>query len=375
MRIVEYRFPMALDVGTTTLGGSQRWELYRVLSEPARLRLLALAAEEELGIGELAELLGESQPNVSRHAATLKGLGLLTVRREGTRAFVRVSGTALADAVVGDALESGRALVRADGSLARVAGVVREREASAREFFARPRERERVDGLDDTVLAYVATLSTLLPARGLAVDAGTGDGGLLDVLAPSFDRVVAIDRSPAQLEAARARVAQRGFRNVELLAGELGDPAVSERLAGKADVVFAARILHHAPRPGDLVRRLAELCKPAGDDGPGGALLVLDYAAHDDEAMRDEADVWLGFEPHELLGFARAAGLEGARVSPVPPALRGRGTDAHLAWQVLVARRGAEAAHRGRPRHQEEPSAPAALSDTKTKKGPRARKH
>lgn len=357
---------MAIELTPAALGGSQRWELYRVLSEPARLRLLALAAEEELGIGELAELLGESQPNVSRHAATLKGLGLLTVRREGTRAFVRVPGAALADAVVGDALESGRALVRADGSLARVAGVVREREASAREFFSRPRERERVDGVDETALAYVATLSTLLPARGLAVDAGTGDGGLLDVLAPSFDRVVAIDRSPAQLEAARARVAQRGFRNVELLAGELGDPAVSERLAGKADVVFAARILHHAPRPGELVRRLAELCRPAGD-APGGALLVLDYAAHDDEAMRDEADVWLGFEAHELVSFARAAGLEGARVSPVPAALRGHGRDAHLAWQVLVARRGAASAAAARMT-PEGPSAAPALSDTKKKK-------
>lgn len=64
----------------------------RAPSEPARLRLLALAAEEELGIGELAELLGESQPNVSPARRHAEGLGLLAVRREGTRAFVRVSG-------------------------------------------------------------------------------------------------------------------------------------------------------------------------------------------------------------------------------------------------------------------------------------------
>ncbi len=362
MRIVEYITAMAFDVTPTALGGSHRWELYRVLSEPARLRLLALAAEEELGIGELAELLGESQPNVSRHAASLKAVGLLSVRREGTRAFVRVSSSALADAVVGDALESGRALVRADGSLARVAVVVREREASAREFFARPSARSTLaDGLDATVLAYVATLSTLLPARALAVDAGTGDGGLLDVLSPSFERVVAIDRSMAQLEAARARVAQRGFRNVELLSGELGDKAITERLAGKADVVFAARILHHAPRPAELVRRLAELCRPAADSGPGGALLVLDYASHEDESMRDEADVWLGFEPHELLGFARAAGLTGARVSAVAPPFRGRGKDAHLPWQVLVGRRGASGV-----------GAPVAAGDPKKKRGARS---
>src|SRR5579859_2354285 len=84
-----------------------RWELYRVLSEPVRLRLLALAAEEELAIGELAELLGESQPNVSRHVAPLKQAGLVAVRKQGTRALVRVDATAVEDPVVRDALASG----------------------------------------------------------------------------------------------------------------------------------------------------------------------------------------------------------------------------------------------------------------------------
>ncbi|MDB4947293.1 MAG: Transcriptional regulator, ArsR family / Methyltransferase fusion, partial [Labilithrix sp.] len=87
-----------------------RWELYRVLAEPVRLRLLALAAEDELAIGELAGLLGESQPNVSRHLTPLKQAGLVLVRREGTRALVRIAEAAAADPVVADALASGRAL-------------------------------------------------------------------------------------------------------------------------------------------------------------------------------------------------------------------------------------------------------------------------
>jgi ArsR family transcriptional regulator len=115
-----------------------RWELYRVLSEPARLRMLALAAEEELSIGELADLLDESQPNVSRHAAALRQAGLLSDRREGTRTLVRVAPEAARDAVVADALGSGRALCERDGSLARIAEVVRAREAAAHEFFERP---------------------------------------------------------------------------------------------------------------------------------------------------------------------------------------------------------------------------------------------
>src|SRR5436853_7160492 len=113
----------------------KRWELYRLLSEPVRLQLLALAAEEELAIGELAELLGESQPNVSRHAAPLKQAGLLAVRKQGTRALVRLDDGAGEDPVVRDALESGRALCEEDGSLARIGDVLRARDAVAREFF------------------------------------------------------------------------------------------------------------------------------------------------------------------------------------------------------------------------------------------------
>src|SRR5215472_4670494 len=106
---------------------SHRWELYRLLSEPIRLRLLALASQEELSIGELAELLGEGQPNVSRHAAALRHAGLLRDRREGTRTLVHLTTEAARDAVVADALASGRALCGRDGSLARVADVLRQR--------------------------------------------------------------------------------------------------------------------------------------------------------------------------------------------------------------------------------------------------------
>src|SRR6516162_7494419 len=132
---------------------SERWELYRVLSEPLRLRLLALAAEEELSIGELAELLGESQPNVSRHAAALRQAGLLADRREGTRTLVRVAPEAARDPVVADALGSGRTLCERDGSLARIAQVVRTREAAAHEFFERP-GRSKVDATPAEFGAY-----------------------------------------------------------------------------------------------------------------------------------------------------------------------------------------------------------------------------
>jgi ArsR family transcriptional regulator len=315
-----------------------RWELYRVLAEPVRLRLLALAAEEELAIGELAGLLGESQPNVSRHLTPLKQAGLVLVRREGTRGLVRIAEAAAADPVVADALASGRALCEADGSLLRIAQVLRDRDQVAKEFFESrddgraSAKREMPDALDASA-AYVAALARLLPNRALAVDAGTGDGALLDVLAPSFERVVAVDRSGAQLDRARARVARRGYTNVSLLKAELGAPELREHVGAGADVVFASRLLHHAPRPVDLVRQLAQLA------APGGAVLIVDYGRHDDESMRDEADLWLGFDAAELKRFAREAGLEGAEVIKLPSAWCGKGKDAHLPWQVMVSRR------------------------------------
>ena len=116
-----------------------RLELYKVLAEPMRLRLLALAAEEELAIGELAELLGESQPNVSRHVGSLRRLGLLAERRQGPRVMVRLDDAARADPVVADALSAGRELCEPDGTLAAVAELVRRRDSAAREFFASTR--------------------------------------------------------------------------------------------------------------------------------------------------------------------------------------------------------------------------------------------
>jgi ArsR family transcriptional regulator len=311
---------------------SPRWELYRVLSEPIRLRLLALAADEELAVGELAELLGESQPNISRHAGTLKQAGLLVMRKEGTRTLLQLRADAALDPVVLDALTSGRALCEADGSRARVAEVVRARDTLVREFFARPGESSVARPAPE-LGAYVRMLSPILPRAGVAVDAGTGDGGLLDVLAPIYDRVIAVDRSEAQLARARERVALRRFENVVFTLGELDSPEVCAAVGEGADAVFAARLLHHAARPAFVVAQLAKLCHP------GGSVVVLDYVHHDDEAMRDQADVWLGFRKSELEGFARAAGLEQPRVQAVPAILNGKGPDAHLTWQVLVARK------------------------------------
>jgi ArsR family transcriptional regulator len=316
----------------------ERWELYRVLSEPVRLRLLALAAEEELAIGELAELLGESQPNISRHTSPLRQAGLVAVRKQGTRTLVRLADGARTDAVVADALASGRALCEKGGSLARVADVIAARDEASREFFAQAQD-DRANGelgAPDELRAYLSALAPLMPHRALAVDAGCGDGGLLDVLSPIFARVVAFDRAQAQLARARRRIAARGYTNVDLVEGDLASARVHELCDGRADAVFAVRVLHHAPQPGMVVRQLGDLARPRG------AVVVLDYARHEDESMRRQADLWLGFEPAELTRFAHDAGLDEAHVARVPAPRSG--PDSHLPWQALIAKKKAACA-------------------------------
>lgn len=313
-------------------GSETRWQLYRLLSDPVRLRLLALAAEEELSVGELAELLGEAQPNVSRHAAPLRQAGLLCDRRQGTRTLVRLSDEAARDAVVVDALAAGRQLCAAEGSLAKVAEVVASRDARTREFFSQPGDGEV--GLSPELPLYLSAFARLIADRGLAVDAGTGDGVLLDLLAPIYDRVVAIDRSTAQLERARQRVRAHGYTNVTLIEDQIDGDRVRAAVGGGADLVLAVRVLHHAPRPKAALKDLTELARP------GGKILVIDYARHEDERMSEQqADVWLGFSEQELSSFAAAARLEQVSVGPAPLRLPRVGVDAHLPCLTLLGTR------------------------------------
>ncbi len=316
-----------------------RIELFRLLSDEERLQILALCDEEELSVGELALLLKDSQPQISRKVAPLKQAGLLEARRDGTRTFLKTRGGEAGDPVLGDALQEGRRLCLKDGSLARVPEVVAAREEGGRALFeeqpaARPSPASEL--ASPAWLAHLSAFSLLLPARALAVDVGTGDGVLLDVLAPMYGRVIAVDRSPAQLAVAARRVASRGFTNVSLFQGSYDDVSLVERVeaAGGADLVFASRTLHHASRPAQALKGFARLLKR------GGQLVLLDYLPHDDDRMREaHGDAWLGFSPRELVGHLQAAGLEITGESSIPAAFHREGPDAHLDWHVIVARR------------------------------------
>jgi ArsR family transcriptional regulator len=123
---------------------------------------------------------------------------------------------------------------------------------------------------------------------------------------------------------------------VNVIEADLGSPEIAQAVGGGADLVVAARVLHHAPRPKSALAELAELVRP------GGKLLVIDYARHEDAGMTEtQADVWLGFSKGELRGFAEAAKLSEVHVRELPAGFVRQGPDSHIQWLTLLATRGA----------------------------------
>lgn len=317
----------------TAANAPSRMELFRLFTEEGRLQVLALCAEEALTVTELAHLLKDSQPQISRRVTALREAGLLDGRRDGARVFLRT--TPPDDVVVSEAIAEGRRLCVADGSLTRLPAVVAAREDTAVKLF----EAAAAGAVEPSTpehLAHLAALAPLLPGQRLAVDVGTGDGLVLDVLAPLYQRVIAVDRSQAQLAKVAERVVARGFHHISLFPGSFDDAALVERVdaAGGADLVLAARTLHHAARPGQAVAAFARLLKR------GGHLIVLDYVAHQDDRLRTEhGDVWAGFSAKTMLQLFTDAGLRPTAEVPIPAHYHPVGPDAQLTWHAWTAQK------------------------------------
>jgi len=307
MRMMEYISLVSL---------APRADLFRLLGDEDRLRLLALCAEEELTVGELATLLGESQPQVTKKSQPLREVGLLSARRDGTRTLLRAQVDH--DAVIDAALEEGRLLCSKDGSLSRVAGMVAQREELSRRFFDDLGGPIDPMPVQSELLGWLPILAPLLPGRALAIDVGTGEGTLLPLLSPLYERVVAIDRSASRLARCSAAIAAWGLPNVRLREGDVEDPGLAEDIdqRGGADLVVMARVLHHAARPQDAIASATRLLRA------GGHLVVVDYLPHDHESMREQGDVWLGFEPAKLRAWLEASALDSIIAQPMPGPLR-----------------------------------------------------
>ncbi len=312
-----------------------RADLFRLLGDEDRLRLLALCAEEELTVGELALLMDESQPQITKKTQPLREVGLLASRRDGTRTLLKAE--LQTDVVVDAAVTEGRRLCSKDGSLAKVARVVAQREELAKKLFDEHVHEAPAPALDSLLVGWLPILAPLLPGRALAIDAGTGEGALLPLLAPLYERVVAVDRSAARLARCAARLEQWGLANVRLREGSIEDATLAEEVLGQAgqashpkergaDLVVISRVLHFLGRPQDAIAAATRLLRP------GGHLALVDHAPHDDETLREQGHVWLGFEPAKLTNWIAVANLTPVVTQPLP-------TPHHPPLQLAIGRK------------------------------------
>lgn len=278
-------------------------DLLRLLSDPTRVRILAALEGEELAVNEIAEVLEISQSRVSNHLRLLRGADLLQARRDGAWTFYRTRiDEESAHASLWAAVRRG---LRDDDELEadarRRRRVLEQRRKRSRTHFG------RVNGtLGDLSLATGTLRDEIVAAAAprdrVAVDAGCGDGGLTEVLADRFDRVVAFDHAPERLAAARERV---GAPHVCFALGEVDAVPLAD---AACDVVFLSLVLHHVPRIPDAIEESWRILRP------GGRLVVAELAPHDDEAMRRHGgDLRLGLDPEELLAELARVGFRRAR--------------------------------------------------------------
>jgi ArsR family transcriptional regulator len=283
----------------------------RAAAEPTRLRLLALCAQGELTVGELTDILGQSQPGVSRHLKLLCDAGLLDRFREGSFVFYRLAeGGELARFLVEQ--------VRADDPVValdreRLQAIKRQRATQAAEYFrANAAQWDRIRSLYIDETEVEAALLELLPAEGVhnLLDIGTGTGRMLEVFAPRARRAVGVDLSREMLAVARVNLERADLRNCAIRQGDM----YQLPLAGASfDAVLIHQVLHYAERPADAIAEAARVLRP------GGRLVIIDFAPHALEFLRtDHAHRRLGFADAEIVAWCRAAGLEPERVRHLP---------------------------------------------------------
>lgn len=278
----------------------------KAAGETTRLRLLGLCAEGELTVSELTRILGQSQPRVSRHLKLLCDAGLLDRAREGASVFYglaqRGDGARIARALMA-LLPPGDALFLRDRE--RLAAVSGERRESASRYFRENAEKwDAVRSLyvDEAEVERALLALADVPEGAELIDVGTGTGRMLNVLAPKLRHAVGVDLSREMLAVARANLERAGLRNCVVRQGDMYNLPFAP---GSFDIATIHQVLHFADRPADVVAEAARVLKP------GGQMLIVDFAPHDLEFLREEhAHRRLGFSDAQVRDWCEGAKLD-----------------------------------------------------------------
>ena len=308
--------------------------VFKVLSDPTRMRILRILEREELVVQEIMEILAMAQSRVSRHLAILREAGLLQDRRDGTYVFYRFTAPSEGPWQEGWALI--RARLEGDATSERDDTVLRQivlaRGQKSRSFFdAIGPEWDALRKVFNDDALRARAIGRLVPTGLRIADIGTGTGILACELAKLGLEVIGIDHSARMLEAAESNLAARGLpagNSIELRRGEADQIPIE---TNGVDAAFAHMVLHYVPNPADVIREMARIVQPEG------MVVVVDFVRHTHEWMRGELGVlWMGFEPEEMRAWFDEAGLPGAMIEEISPAARERDLPATLIASVRV---------------------------------------
>ena len=288
---------VSLDIMVDTL---------KAAAESSRLRILVLLARGDLTVSDITEILGQSQPRVSRHLKLLLEAGLIGRYQEGSWAFFRLSDSdAARDFVLGLVSGVRAADPQVERDLERLAAVKRRRQERAAEYFSRNAASwDQIRLLHAPDRAVEQALLKLVGKRPFQamLDLGTGTGRLLEIFSPLYRRGVGIDMSREMLTVARANLDRAGVANAQVRQGDIFSPPV-ERDA--YDLVTIHQVLHYLDDPARAVQEAAKLLRPSG------RLVIVDFAPHTLEFLRAEhAHLRLGFSDRQIGEWFSQAGLD-----------------------------------------------------------------
>lgn len=295
------------------LTADQTVEALRAAGEPTRLRILSLLASEELSVMEMSRILDQSQPRVSRHLKLMTDSGLIERFPDGARVYYRLSHDPHARRLIDTVLDI-LADDAGDADHRRLNEVRKDREQAAETYFEQI--APQWDRLRSLYVSESAVEAALEKAVGpgpfkRVVDLGTGSGRMLTLFGKKAKMSVGLDLSQNMLNIARANVSKAGLNKVELRHGDI----FATRLpAGSADLVIVHQVLHYLADPAAAVAEAARLVCP------GGRLVIVDFAPHDFEHMREaHQHRRLGFSDQEILGWLDDSGLTPAAPVALPP--------------------------------------------------------
>jgi ArsR family transcriptional regulator len=287
------------------------WEILKTLSDPTRLRLLALVSREELSVAELQEILDMGQSRISSQLAQLRQANLVTDRRDGKKAFYSLR----------DKLDPKiqHLLTAAIESIGDLAVVSEDRDNLDRILLKRRRTQEQYfntiagrlgknycPGRSWEAIGHLAL--RLTPAIDIA-DLGAGEGLISQLLARRARQVWCIDNSPRMVEVGTELAHRNGLENLSYKLGDIEHVPLPEK---SVDLAILSQALHHAQHPEEAINEAYRILRP------GGQVIVLDLNEHTFEKARElYADVWLGFRESTLHGFLKKAGFTKVEVTTV----------------------------------------------------------